>query len=256
MKLFNLIDNMFRRPSSATAGKKGGDGTSATVQVGTTITLTPGSAATVQNVGTESNAVLNFGIPSGQSTPMTLNRTIGGNDNATGTVTDTGSNLSVPIPVTAAAVGATNTQLGAGTFSLRTAIQRILNNLAWIFGTSGLGAKQNTLISGTTIKTVGGQTLLGSGDIPVGGASTAITVNLSATWNGNAAPYTQTVTAAGITSTNNVLIALASSCTAVQAEAARNALIRVTAQGTNTFSVAADGVKPTVAIPITVMIGI
>lgn len=36
---------------------------------------------------------------------------------------------------------------------------------------TALDAKQDTLVSGTNIKTVGGQTLLGSGDIPAGGLS-------------------------------------------------------------------------------------
>jgi len=64
-----------------------------------------------------------------------LNRTVAGNDNATGTVTDTGSNLSVPVPVTTA-VGTSNaTQLAAGTNSLRVVIQRILDNIANLFAT-------------------------------------------------------------------------------------------------------------------------
>lgn len=45
------------------AGPSGG---AATVQVGTVTTLAPGEPATVDNVGTESNVVLNFGIPRGE----------------------------------------------------------------------------------------------------------------------------------------------------------------------------------------------
>lgn len=47
------------------AGEKGADGTSASVEVGTTTTLPAGSSATVVNVGTDQNAILNFGIPKG-----------------------------------------------------------------------------------------------------------------------------------------------------------------------------------------------
>lgn len=43
----------------------GADGESATIQVGTTTTGAPGSAATVSNAGTESAAVFNFTIPRG-----------------------------------------------------------------------------------------------------------------------------------------------------------------------------------------------
>ena len=46
-------------------GPQGEKGTNATVYVGTTSTLNPGSQATVYNSGTDSNAVLNFGIPKG-----------------------------------------------------------------------------------------------------------------------------------------------------------------------------------------------
>ena len=46
-------------------GPQGERGTNATVYVGTTSTLAPGSQATVYNSGTDSNAVLNFGIPQG-----------------------------------------------------------------------------------------------------------------------------------------------------------------------------------------------
>lgn len=47
-------------------GPQGERGTNATVYIGTTTTLNPGSQATVYNSGTDSNAVLNFGIPKGE----------------------------------------------------------------------------------------------------------------------------------------------------------------------------------------------
>lgn len=46
-------------------GPKGEPGENATISIGTVSTLTPGSAATVENVGTTTNAILNFGIPAG-----------------------------------------------------------------------------------------------------------------------------------------------------------------------------------------------
>lgn len=48
------------------AGTPGADGKAATVKVGTVTTLSAGSNATVTNVGTETNAILNFGIPKGE----------------------------------------------------------------------------------------------------------------------------------------------------------------------------------------------
>ncbi len=46
-------------------GPKGDPGSAATIAVGTTTTLSPGSSATVVNAGTSSAAVFNFGIPTG-----------------------------------------------------------------------------------------------------------------------------------------------------------------------------------------------
>lgn len=47
-------------------GQPGADGTSAIVTVGQVSTLPPGSPATVENVGTPTEAVFNFGIPKGE----------------------------------------------------------------------------------------------------------------------------------------------------------------------------------------------
>ena len=59
-------------------GPQGDRGTNATVSVGTTSTLNPGSQATVYNSGTDSNAVLNFEIPRGDVGPMpTIAQTTG-----------------------------------------------------------------------------------------------------------------------------------------------------------------------------------
>lgn len=56
-------------PASLTIelGTPGAQGDAATIAVGTTTTLSPGSLATVTNVGTSSAAVFNFGIPQGQT---------------------------------------------------------------------------------------------------------------------------------------------------------------------------------------------
>ena len=47
-------------------GQQISDGENATITIGTTSTLSPGSSATVTNTGTSTNAVLNFGIPKGE----------------------------------------------------------------------------------------------------------------------------------------------------------------------------------------------
>ena len=50
---------------SGPIGQPGPQGEAATIEVGTVTTLPAGSAATVTNVGTESAAVFDFGIPKG-----------------------------------------------------------------------------------------------------------------------------------------------------------------------------------------------
>ena len=66
---------------AGTNGTNGTDGQSATIQIGSVTTLEPGSSATVTNVGTETNAVFNFGIPKGEP-----------GENATNSVTSTSIN--------------------------------------------------------------------------------------------------------------------------------------------------------------------
>jgi hypothetical protein len=48
-------------------GAQGPPGAAATINVGTTSTLSPGSLATVTNIGTTAAALFNFGIPAGQT---------------------------------------------------------------------------------------------------------------------------------------------------------------------------------------------
>lgn len=52
--------------TDGTDGAPGEDGAAATIQVGKVTTLEPGQQATVENVGTENAAILNFGIPKGE----------------------------------------------------------------------------------------------------------------------------------------------------------------------------------------------
>lgn len=48
------------------SGLRGPRGFFGRVEIGTTSTLAPGSQATVENTGTDTEAILNFGIPEGE----------------------------------------------------------------------------------------------------------------------------------------------------------------------------------------------
>ena len=60
-----ILDFTIPRGDKGEQGNAGSNGTSATVSVGTTTTLSAGSSATVTNSGSTSAAVFNFGIPQG-----------------------------------------------------------------------------------------------------------------------------------------------------------------------------------------------
>ncbi|MCL2281936.1 MAG: hypothetical protein FWC26_01295 [Fibromonadales bacterium] len=90
-----------------------------------------------------------------------LNRTIGGDDSATGTVTDNGGDISVPIPVTVVAPAASATQITAGTRSLRASLKILIDNIAQLFS-----GKQDKLTTGTAT-----QMRLGNNDLTPSTAS-------------------------------------------------------------------------------------
>lgn len=78
----------------------------------------------------------------------------------------------------------------------------------------------------------------------------------AASWAGAAAPYTQTISIEGLTSTQNGEIAVSMGATSTQRDIARRALLSVTGQGTGVLTISADGELPITDIPVTViMIG-
>lgn len=84
--------------------------------------------------------------------------------------------------------------------------------------------------------------------------ATSVTGTLTvAGWTGTG-PYTQALAVTGLGAAQNGDIGLTSSATAEQREAARNAMLSVTAQAAGTLTITADGDKPTVAIPVVVML--
>lgn len=91
----------------------------------------------------------------------------------------------------------------------------------------------------------------------IGAATPSKTVNFTlaaAGWTGTAAPYTQTVTATGVTASSNGTVGIADNATDAQWLAAAKAQIRKSAQAANSLTVKAYGEKPTVDIPCSVII--
>ncbi len=111
---------------------------------------------------------------------------------------------------------------------------------------NGLSSKQDTLVSGTNIKTVNGNSLLGSGDLVISGGLTATTATLtSGGWSSN----TQTVTVSGVTATNNVIVSYAPS----SKDAWVNADIYCSAQGANSLTFTCT-TEPTVNVSANILI--
>lgn len=83
--------------------------------------------------------------------------------------------------------------------------------------------------------------------------SKSYSFNIPATWS-TSSPYEISVTVEGITATTNAILSPQSTVTKAQLEAFAAALMVVYSQGENTMTLRAFGDKPTVAIPVTVMI--
>ena len=73
-------------------------------------------------------------------------------------------------------------------------------------------------------------------------------------WVGTAAPYTQVLTVEGVSATCNVEVGLASNATLAQIKDCGKALVWCTAQGTNQITLTAHNKKPTVDLPIQILI--
>lgn len=107
-------------------------------------------------------------------------------------------------------------------------------------------AKQDALVSGTNIKTVNGESLLGSGDLTVGGISyNTQTISISASaWSGTTATAASSI----VTATNDVIIAPAPA--SIAAWAAAGVYCSAQADGTLTFTCST---APTEAVSVNVM---
>lgn len=83
--------------------------------------------------------------------------------------------------------------------------------------------------------------------------SSSVTLAASS-WTGSAAPYSITVTVSGITTTNDVIVTPSSSLTVAQEKAMVEARITNGTQAANSLTLKAYGKKPTIDLPIVVLI--
>jgi hypothetical protein len=110
---------------------------------------------------------------------------------------------------------------------------------------SNVGA-QPTLVSGTNIKTINGESILGNGDLSVATEPAALTVTLTAAgWVSNA----QTVTVTGVTANNTIIVAPAPSSIDDYTAAG----IKCTAQAANALTFECS-TAPETAISVNVLV--
>ena len=138
--------------STGPQGPKGDTGNAATIYVGSTTTLPVGDDATVENVGTQYNAVLNFGIPQGPRGPQGVKGDRGepgltGPQGATGAKGDPGTNATVYIGTTS--TGEPGTQ--ASVYNSGTENNAVLN-FTIPQGATGATGPANTLAIGSVTK--------------------------------------------------------------------------------------------------------
>lgn len=85
--------------------------------------------------------------------------------------------------------------------------------------------------------------------------STSQTITLSAgSWSGSSAPFSYTISVSGVTASNVVEIVPQNNLTAEQVKAMANAMIVSGTQSTNSITLRAYGKKPTVNLPIVVIV--
>lgn len=85
-------------------------------------------------------------------------------------------------------------------------------------------------------------------------AASGVNVSVASNLWSSSSPYTATVSVSGVTASNNILVGIGSGATSTQYEAFADGQIICSAQGSGTITLKAFGDKPSVAIPISVLI--
>lgn len=77
---------------------------------------------------------------------------------------------------------------------------------------------------------------------------------LSSAWTGESAPYTQTISVENLTAEQNGNISVSKSSSFEQRDAARAAMLSVIGQKDGSLTIAADGDKPEMDIPVDILL--
>ncbi len=108
---------------------------------------------------------------------------------------------------------------------------------------------------GQSVASLGEDGLVPSAQLPfIPASSKSLDITLPAAGWSATAPYTQTLTATGVRADSNGLIGVASTASAEQRRAAREGIISLSSQMDGQITVVADGYKPAVDIPVTLVI--
>lgn len=120
---------------------------------------------------------------------------------------------------------------------------------------AALNGKQAKITANGLLKGdgAGGVTTATKGTDYAGASETVTATLLAASWTGDAAPYSYTLTVSGVTATSNQELLPALNITAEQLEALQSANIQDGGQAANTMTLKAYGDKPTIDLPIRVI---
>lgn len=83
---------------------------------------------------------------------------------------------------------------------------------------------------------------------------TVDSVLLAEAWSGSAPTYTQTISVSGLSAEQNGTISLPHTTTSAQRDAARAAILSVVGQSDGSLTIAADGDKPSIDIPVCIIL--
>ena len=124
------------------------------------------------------------------------------------------------------------------------------------FGVNLIPGANNTYTLGNSEKkwNVYVNTINGTSVDELGSRPTALSLIAAAGSWSSATPPTQTLTATGVTTNNNIIVGIANTATSAQYDAAAEGKILCTSQDTNQITLTCYGIEPTENIPIVVMI--